>query len=155
MLDETATSVEIGHPLDPPTFNEVEKGARLAKTKLGEKAAFCSVRLKEPSKDFLRNFKQGQSFDRILRYDGFDYPDPVQLDGGFEATVNLSTGDVTIDRITSGHAPIGFTDYINAVRITKSDSAWLEAMRKRGIEDVTHVQLDPWPAGGYQHPIDP
>lgn len=151
MLDESAASVEIGHPLDPPSFDEVEKGARLAKTKLGEKAAFCSVRLEEPSKDLLRIYKQGQSFDRILRYDGFDYPEPDRLDGGFIATVNLSTDEVSITRIENGHAPIGFTDYVSAVTITKSDAGWLEAMQKRGIEDVTHVQLDPWPAGGYQH----
>lgn len=155
MLDESTTSVEIRHPLDPPSFDEVEQGARLAKTKLGKKAAFCSVRLQEPSKDLLRNFKRGQSFDRILRFDGFDYPESDQLDGGFEATVNLSNGTVIVDRITSGHAPISFTDYVSAVTITKSDADWLEAMRKRGIDDVTHVQLDPWPAGGYQHPSVP
>ena len=151
MLDESASSVEIRHPLDPPSFDEVEQGAQLAKTKLGEQAAFCSVRLQEPSKELLRNYKQGQSFDRILRFDGFDYPDSDHLDGGFEAIVNLSTGDVNVNRITTGHAPIGFADYVSAVTITKADPGWLTAMRKRGIEDVTHVQLDPWPAGGYQH----
>lgn len=155
MLDESASSVAIGHPLDPPTFDEVEKGARLAKTKLGEKAAFCSVRLLEPSKHVLSEFKQGQTFERILRFDGFDHPDSDHLDGGFEALVNLSTGEVDVERITNGHAPIGFADYVSAVTITKADDRWLEAMRKRGITDVTHVQLDPWPAGGYQHPSIP
>ena len=76
--------------------------------KTRRESGFCTVRLKEPSKDLLRKFKKGQSFERILRFDGFDYPGADELDGGFEATVNLSLGEVAIDRITNGHAPIGF-----------------------------------------------
>ena len=28
-------------------------------------------------------------------------------------------------------------------------------MRRRGIHDFEHVQIDPWPTGGYQHPSIP
>ena len=155
MLDQTASSLNVAHPLDPPTFEEVEVGGRLAKANLGERAAFCSVRLSEPSKEALRKYEHGKSIDRVLRFDGFDHPAQGELDGGFQATVNLSTKSVVIDRITNGHAPIGFADYMSAVAITKADAGWLEAMRKRGVDDVTHVQLDPWPTGGYQHPAIP
>ena len=155
MLDQTASSLNVAHPLDPPTFEEVEVGGRLAKANLGERAAFCSVRLSEPSKEALRKYEHGKSIDRVLRFDGFDYPAQGELDGGFQATVNLSTKSVVVDRITNGHAPIGFADYMSAVAITKADAGWLEAMRKRGVDDVTHVQLDPWPTGGYQHPAIP
>ena len=155
MLDQTASSLNVAHPLDPPTFEEVEVGGRLAKANLGERAAFCSVRLSEPSKEALRKYEHGKSIDRVLRFDGFDHPAQGELDGGFQATVNLSTKSVVVDRITNGHAPIGFADYMSAVAITKADAGWLEAMRKRGVDDVTHVQLDPWPTGGYQHPAIP
>lgn len=155
MLDQTASSLDATHPLDPPTFEEIEVGGRLAKATLGERAAFCSVRLNEPNKEALRKYERGKSIDRVLRFDGFDHPAQGELDGGFQANVNLSTKSVVVDRITNGHAPIGFADYMSAVAITKADAGWLEAMRKRGIDDVTHVQLDPWPTGGYQHPAIP
>ncbi len=155
MLDHASPGLASVHPLDPLTVQEVEKGARLVKSHLNERAAFCSVRLVEPNKKLLRNYKRGKPFARVLRFDGFDYPERGHLDGGFNATANLSTGEVVIKRIDHGQAPIGFVDYVNAVRITKSDPAWLDAMRKRGVEDVTHVQIDPWPAGGYQHPSIP
>ena len=90
----------------------------------------------------------------MLRYDGFDYPDADQLDGGFDATVNLTTGETEITRIANGHAPIGFADFMTAVAITKEDPGWQDAMRKRGVEDFTHVQLDPWPAGWLSAPLD-
>ena len=74
MLDQTASSLDATHPLDPPTFEEVEAGGRLAKAKLGERAAFCSVRLNEPNKEALRKYERGKSIDRVLRFDGFDHP---------------------------------------------------------------------------------
>ena len=155
MLDGSESGQTYLHPLDPPTSSEIEIGARLAREKLNEKAAFCSVRLVEASKESVRNYRPGQAIERILLFDGIDYPRGEKLDGGFQARVNLSTRHVEINRITNGQAPIGFTDYVSAVTITKTDERWLAAMRKRGIDDVTHVQLDPWPAGGYQHPTIP
>lgn len=155
MLEAGSRSHSSVHPLNPPTFSEIEKGAKLALANLDENASFCTVRLVEPSKEELSGYKSGSPFERILRFDGIDYPSKDELDGGFTATVNLTTEQVDINRITNGQAPIGFTDYIRAVTITKQDKGWLEAMRKRGIDDVTHVQIDPWPAGGYQHPSVP
>lgn len=155
MLDTGSEARSTTHPLSPLTFDEIEKGARLAKQQLRENASFCTVRLVEPSKEFLRSYQAGDSTERVVRFDGIDYPKGEDLDGGFTATVNLSTQEVHVDRITNGQAPIGFVDYVQAVTITKSDAGWLEAMRKRGIDDVTHVQIDPWPAGGYQHPSIP
>ena len=155
MLDSASSAVVQRHPLDPPTFDEIETGSALVKAKLADRTAFCSVRLVEPSKAKIREFKPGNDIERVLRFDGFDYPDKDQLDGGFNATVNLSTREVQVERISNGHAPIGFTDYITAVTIVKADPDWQAAMRKRGITDFTHVQLDPWPAGGYQHPSIP
>lgn len=152
MLDKPKSVLtNLNHPLDPASAEEIELGAKLVKAKLSERAAFCSVRLVEPSKDSLKDYQLGSEFDRVLRFDGFDYPEKEKLDGGFNATVNLKTQEVTVTRIENGQAPIGFTDYVTAVAITKADPDWQAAMRKRGVTDFTHVQLDPWPAGGYQH----
>ena len=152
MLDNASQiGSDIRHPLDPPTAAEVEQGAKMVKAELKDSAVFCSVRLVEASKETLKNHQSRTPFERILRYDGFDYPELDKLDGGFSATANLTTGEVEVSRITNGQAPIGFSDYMSAAKIAKEDPGWQAAMRKRGVTDFTHVQLDPWPAGGYQH----
>lgn len=143
------------HPLDPPTKQEVERGAQLVKGELRERAAFCTVALQEPTKEFLNNYSGGESFPRVLRFTGYDHPQADELDGGFDALVDLQTDSVEIRRIESGQAPIGWADVVAAVRITKQDPTWLAAMKKRGITDIENVQIDPWPAGGYQHPSIP
>ncbi len=142
------------HPLDPLTAEEVERAAALVKPGLGDHAAFCSVALVEPPKDALKALVAGDHLPRRLRFMGFDHPEG-EPDGGFDAVVDLAADRVEISRIAKGHAPIGFADVMRAVRITKEDPGWQAAMRKRGITDFEHVQIDPWPAGGYQHPSIP
>ena len=140
----------LAHPLAPLAAAEVEHGARLLKPHLGARAAFCSVALEEPPKQALR---AGAPVARRLRYVGYDYPTPP--DGGFDASVDLSAGTVAVRRIAAGQAPIGFADVVAAARIAKADAGWQAAMRKRGVRDFEHVQIDPWPAGGYTHPAIP
>ena len=142
------------HPLDPLTPEEVERAAALVKPRLGDQAAFCSVALVEPPKDALKAYAPGDPLPRRLRFMGFDYPEG-EPDGGFDAIVDLSAGTADVSRIAKGQAPIGFADVVRAVRITKEDPGWQAAMRERGVTDFEHVQIDPWPAGGYQHPSIP
>ncbi|MYD99413.1 MAG: primary-amine oxidase [Gammaproteobacteria bacterium] len=157
MAQTTASNVPI-HPLDPPSAAEVERATALIKETMGkswgERAGFCSVALVEPAKAALKSFAAGESPGRQLRFLGYDYPvdDP---DGGFDATVDLTSGEVAMSRIAKGQAPIGGADVFNAIRIAKQDSGWQAAMRRRGIEDFEHVQIDPWPASGYPHPSIP
>ena len=144
------------HPLEALDAAEVEHGAALVKARLNERAAFCSVALVEPDKDSLKSQVAGRAVQRKLRFLGYDlYGTGEAPDGGFDAVVDLVSGDVEISRIGAGQAPIGYADVAAAVRIAKEDAGWQEAMRKRGIEDFELVQIDPWPAGGYQHPSVP
>ena len=148
-------AIRPAHPLDPLTADEVERASALVKARLGARAGFCSVALAEPPKSALRTFADGDRIPRKLRFMGYDYPDGNPPDGGFDAIVDLAAGTVDLARIATGQAPIGFVDVVNAVRITKEDAGWQAAMRRRGITDFEHVQIDPWPAGGYQHPSIP
>ena len=142
----TATAT---HPLAPPSAAEIERAAALAKPHLGARAAFCSVALVEPPKARAADAPPP----RRLRLLGYDYPQPP--DGGFDAIVNLDNGAVAVARIADGQAPIGFADVVETVRITKADAGWQAAMRQRGVTSLEHVQIDPWPAGGYQDPNIP
>ncbi len=141
------------HPLAAISAAEVERAAALLKPHLGARAAFSSVALAEPPKAFVQSFKAGQTAPRRLRFVGYDHPQPA--DGGFDATVDLGSGEVRVERIAAGQAPIGFADVVEAVRVTKADAGWQAAMRLRGVESFEHVQIDPWPAGGYRHPSIP
>ena len=141
------------HPLDPPTAQEIEQAAHLAKQHLSDKAAFHAVSLVDPAKDIVRDFGSGSSIDRRLKLVGYDYP--MKVDGGFDAIVNLTSKDVEVNRIEEGQAPIGFADVMLAVKIIKEDPGWLAAVASRGITDIANVQIDPWPAGGYTHPSIP
>ena len=155
MAAAEAILAEPTHPLDPLSASEVEYAAALVKAKLNERAAFCSVALVEPDKEFLKSTVAGRAVPRKLRFLGYDYPDAEKPDGGFDAVVDLVAGSVAVSRIAAGQAPIGYADVVAAVRIAKEDAGWQAAMRKRGIENFDLVQIDPWPAGGYQHPSIP
>lgn len=143
------------HPLEALTAAEVEQAVALLKPRLNGRAAFCSVALSEPDKAAVQALATGEKLPRTLRFMGYDYPEGDPPDGGFDATVELASGSVEVARITAGQAPIGFADVVAAVRITKEDAGWQAAMRRRGVQDFEHVQIDPWPAGGYQHPSIP
>ena len=137
------------HPLRMLSAGEIDAAAKLLKDQLSEKATFGSVALVEPDKNLILDASKHKDIPRLVRFMGYDYPDTP--DGGFDATVNLASGEVTVHRIDAGQAPIGFADAVTAVTITKKDPGWQAAMRARGIEDFELVQIDPWPTGGFVH----
>ena len=149
------TGPEAIHPLDPPSIDEINRAAALLKPRLAEHATFSSVALIEPAKTDVMSWAPGDDLPRKLRFMGYDAPGDPGADGGFDATVDLGTGNVDISRIETGQAPIGFSDAVSAVLITKDDPGWQAAMRKRGITDFDLVQIDPWPSSGYVHPDIP
>ncbi|MEM7101225.1 MAG: primary-amine oxidase [Pseudomonadota bacterium] len=148
------TVVEVAHPLDPLTPAEIEAGVALLKPHLGEQSTFSTVALVEPEKSTVLEFAADQKVARVLRFMGYEYG-REDVDGGFDATVNLRTNDVEVSRINAGQAPIGFADAVNAIRITKADKGWQEAVKARGVTNFDLVQIDPWPSGGFVHPDVP
>ncbi len=155
LAGQSLATAAVAHPLDALTPAEIDEGAALVRAQLGESATFSSVALIEPHKDEVNAFKDGDPVARQLRFLGYDYPTGDDVDGGFDAVVCLQRRTVEINRITSGQAPIGFADAVNAIRITKTDAGWQAAMRKRGVNDFELVQVDPWPSGGFVHPDVP
>ncbi len=148
------TSSTSAHPLDSLSAEEIELASILTKEKLSEGAAFCSASLVEPSKQALAGNGDSQIGSRRVKLNGFEY-DSSSLDGGFESIVDLQSKEVQLRRIEEGQAPIGLADVMMAIGIIKQDPEWQEAMRKRGVTNFDLVQIDPWPAGGYQHPSIP
>lgn len=148
--------MSIPHPLHPMTVNEIERVVAIFREHHpDEHAFFASVGLIEPEKAVVQQFKQGGQVTRNIRLLGLD----SQHDGGFQADINVATGDFALKRLAGdAQSPYGFADLGLAVELTKNNKTWLDAVRMRGVkvdskEDLELVQVDPWPAGGYAHPL--
>ena len=151
MASAESLSLAPSHPLAPLTAEEIQLAASLVKSRLGDRASFCSAALVEPPKEALQHSASGDALPRRLRLVGYDYPAFEPPDGGFDAVVDVGSRSVEISRIRQGQAPIGYADVVAAIKIAKQDPGWQAAMRERGIEDFENVQIDPWPASGYPH----
>ena len=57
------------------------------------------------------------------------------------------------DEVTEGQPPLMATEYEVVERAAKADSAFREALSRRGVDDLDAVQIDPVMAGS--HPTDP
>ena len=140
----------MANPFAPLTAIEIEKAVAIFRREHeGDTAVFCSSGLDEPAK---ADVKAGKSVPRVVKFLGTD----SAPDGGFEVYVNLD--EDKIERLirlgNDAQAPYGFYDLGVAVQLTKSNPEWLSAVKARGVacqteEDLEHIQIDPWPAGGY------
>jgi primary-amine oxidase len=137
------------HPLEPLAGDELKEAVRVLREtgELSEHVRFSCALPVEPDKAQVRAFEPGGTFDRQVRIVGYD----AEKGRSFVAHVCLRQRKLlAFDAIDSGQAPIGFMDFITAVQTCRSDAAWIEAVKKRGIDDVSLVQIDPWPVGGYE-----
>ena len=101
--------------------------------------------MEEPEKEFVKNFKSGDSFSRHSRIVGID-----SNSKGFEVLIDL-TGEKVISSI-SLHEEAGptytMTEILTAIQLTLENEQYQEALKKRGITDLNLIQIDPWPGGG-------
>ena len=137
-----------GHPLDPFTPFELTRAVEILRTtgQVSEAARFSAALPVEPSKQAVRDFRKGDDYARSIRLVGYD----PKKTGSFDAHVSLDQGEVLrFERIEGAQAPLNMMDFLSVMRIVKEDPGWQAAMRKRGIDDFSHVQIDPWPAGGF------
>lgn len=134
------------HPLDPLTAGEIETAARLVKQapQFPQGGKFATLVLKEPAKADVLAFAPGRTFSRQAF--------AVILDRAgnrtFEAVVDVNAARLASWAEIKGVQPAVLdSEYDVFARVVKSDPAWQEAMRKRGIENFDQVQVDNWAAG--------
>ena len=138
----TATTLTI-HPLDPLSADELTRAATIFREigKVSEKAYFACAIPVEPPKDVVVDFESGRPFDRAVRLVGHD----PQERRSFEATVSLTDGALaSFAWAAAGQAGIGLGDVIPLFKVLFSNPAWIAALQKRGIEDLSKVHVDPW-----------
>ena len=108
-----------------------------------ENSSFSYISLEEPDKKLL---KKNTNLERIVKVVGVD-----QKSNGFEAEINLSTKKLVNEKKISNAAGPTYTlaEIFNAIELTMSDQNYQAALEKRGIKDLSLVQIDPWPGGGF------
>jgi len=144
------------HPLDQITSEEITQAINLCRSheRFDEGTMFINISLIEPEKELIRKYESSQELPaRELKILGVD----STPDGGFLALVDLTNNEVkNLDRISDkAQAPYSFAEVFLALELTKANKDYQKALEKRGISDLTLVQIDPWPGGGIVHETIP
>jgi primary-amine oxidase len=136
------------HPLAPLTLEEVQAAVDIVgeERQLGPKHRFAGLTLNEPPKEEVLAFKAGDTFEREAL--------AVILDGNdgstYEAVISLTRGTVTSwTHIPDVQPPIVLEEFDECEAACKASPEFQEALRKRGVEDMDRVLVDPWSAGSY------
>jgi primary-amine oxidase len=138
------------HPLDPLDADEIRAAADAYRRHRGEAdPLFARIALAEPTLDELDAFDAGgprpPRLARVVAVAG-----PCAL---AEALVALPAGEVVaLEVLEPARPPILFEEALRVIVATKEHPDWQAAMRRRGIEDLDLVQLDPWPPGTFGLP---
>ena len=112
--------------------------------KLSEQATFACGFPAEPPKNLVLRFQEGMDFDRLIRLIGHDRTRKQS----FDARVSLTNRRlVELNWIEDGQTPVSGADYLRMLELVKPNAEWVAALKKRGIEDVSKVHLEPWVCG--------
>jgi primary-amine oxidase len=133
------------HPLEPLSEEEIAAAASAVRKhdEFAEGSVFVFTALREPGKPAIDEYeRQARLPAREASVVLYDRSRRLVT----EAAVALADGAVLSWRAVPGARPkAGQREWDTAVRVVKADPRWLEAMRLRGVSDVTHVEVQLWP----------
>jgi len=144
----TSSVVDMDHPLDPLTGDEIERSVAILRSEqdLTGRIRFETVTLKEPPKEDVLRYIQG---DPIIR-EAFLVILNNDTGETYEATVSLNEGRVTSWEHIPGVQPrIMLDEFSECEQAVKSSPEFVAALAKRGITDIDLVMVDSWSAGNY------
>ena len=134
-------------PLAPLTKDEILTAVQVLKQaeKVSNNSRFSLINLHEPAKEAVLDSRPGSKTDR----EAFVVVYERNSNQTFEAIVDLTSRKVTSWKEILGVQPSYLTEDTKVVEdAVRADPRWQEAMRKRGISDLSQVRIDDW-AGGY------
>ena len=138
------------HPLDSLSVDEIKKSVNIFKSdnNSDENSVFSYISLEEPDKNFVKNYKVGDTFSRKTKIIGVD-----SSSKGFEASIDLNKEKVTSLNVIPDAAGPTYTmsEIMIAIQLTLENDEYQAALEKRGITDLSLIQIDPWPGGGITH----
>src|SRR5215471_2310306 len=151
MLLFCSVAAAASHPLDPLTKDEISVAVSILKSagKATDASRFPVIVLNEPPKQDVLAYKPGA----VIRREAFVVVYERASNQTAEAIVDLNARKILSWKPVPGVEPgFMYEDYELLQEIVRKDSAWQEAIRKRGITDFDSVQLDPWAAGQFGFP---
>ena len=142
-----SVTVAVTHPLDPLTGEEIVTAVGVVRgTGDLERPVFSLVVLVDPPKDVVVGFEPGDAIARRARVVVTDRATRRTHEG----IVDLGTGVLESWRALDGVLPpIVDEDFERAAEAALADPRFVEALRRRGIEDLSIVQVDPLSAGSF------
>src|SRR5262245_61922352 len=144
MTVTTPRSAEISarHPLAPLTVAEAGAAARIALAATGDGARLVHVALAEPDQSAVLGW-DGTPLPRTVL--AVTYAKPAGLT--WMITVDLAAEAVTAKVPVPGAQPsIMLDEWMADADGIKADPSFQAACAKRGVTDMSQVQIDPWPA---------
>jgi primary-amine oxidase len=141
------------HPLDPLTPKEIRQAVAIARREknLSRQFRFVTVALQEPGKQLVYRFQPGDSIDRELFL--------VLLDNAsgnsYEAIVSLGQNRLISWQHKPGIQPRLMADeVVEAEAAIKANPEFQAALKKRGIDQLDLVMIDPWVPGHFGIPAE-
>jgi primary-amine oxidase len=135
--------------LDPLSAQELRRAVEILRSdpRIDPGARFADVYLDEPGKDALRaQAEDGTGVDRRVCFRLVTGPALTCT----EAVASLTTGEVLTVIEVAGVCPTMLVgESWRTADAVRADRRWQEAMRRRGIEDLAKVEVEPWPAGRF------
>ena len=145
---ETKVHAATTHPLEPLSKTEIESAVAIVKadSRVTEAHRFVSVVLNEPDKQSVLAYTSDKQVEREAFV--------VLLDRSIahcvEAEVSLTQLAITSWHTIEGAQPaIMLDEFVDCEEAVKRSPDFIEALRKRGVDDVDLVMVDPWSAGAY------
>ncbi|MGI8761547.1 MAG: primary-amine oxidase [Jatrophihabitantaceae bacterium] len=141
----------LDHPLNPLSADEIREARGIAQRELDLRASakFAMIRLDEPAKSIVRSFRAGDAIDRSAFVVVIDRIAGTLHDG----VVSITAGRVTKWTARPGlQAALLMEDLIVAERVIRANQSWQDAVRRRGIDDLDKVRVDPWMVGNFGVP---
>ena len=148
----TETSIAVDgdhwHPLDPLSAEEITAARDIVRRERGlpETALFASIRLQEPSKAVVRSFTPGAPIERQAFLVVMDR----QANSLHDAVVSISQNRLVAWHERPGlQGPILMEEFYAVDALIRADQRWQQAIRRRGIDDLARVRIDPWMVGNF------
>ncbi len=145
------TSAPPIHPLDPLEPEELRSAVNIVRTEkqLDERALFEQVTLHEPDKTLVKRFAPGCDFPR----EAFVVVLDRSAGRTFEGVVSLSERRLRTWRHVPGVQPWIMAEEMEEVaRLVKRHPEYRAGLRKRGIEDLDQVVIEPFAVGNFGAP---
>lgn len=147
IFPQEVKAVEPQYPLDPLSPEEIRSAVAIVReTGISQAIRFVSVQLQEPEKKFIADYQTGTPWDRhafVIAYD----PERSET---HEWTISVTNQNILWHEILQDVQPnILLDEFVACEEAVKANSAYQDAVRKRGITDMDLVMVDPWSAGHY------